>query len=114
MIRFALLTFLALAACSGGESSPPTERAFSCPAWQAQVTGADGGSHCVIAGDLTNVSDACNPIACESYFRWGDRGGGGRGATACAAACAAKCDDDPSVEALDLADAYDAGLVCVY
>lgn len=109
-----LLVVRVVAACGGDDPGPAPTQSVVCPPWEVRVVGADGGAHCVIAGDTVNAPGDCAPVACQAYDSWGVHGDGGAGAILCAAACEAHCSDDPRSEALDLAEAAEAGMTCIY
>lgn len=95
-----------------GYEGGPAE--VKCPVGQFSVVGADGGPHCIIVGDYTNVVPGCHPVICQSYFDWGFYGDGGVGAAACAAACQSYCSDNAPLEQESRAEAKLNGLDCEY
>ena len=95
MLKFVAIiaASIALLAC-GPAPAPDGDRSAEvhCPVGQTRVEELDGGVHCWIPGDLTNIDhETCHPIACQVWSDYGRFGGGGEPAMDCSAACAARC-----------------------
>jgi hypothetical protein len=97
--RAPLLTALALAACGGPAPNDPPPSINPLLRDSAMPDGGDGG---------------CHPVACQAWTDYAERGGGGPGALLCAAACMSSCDGVAELVRLDVAEAAEAGVTCIW